>query len=527
MKIPLKESLKARLACIALFFVVLGAWAQESAPPPPEPTVETTPLPPEPPERPRRPDREWRRGNAIVSIGHDSNLAAGERAEAVVSIIGSSTSAGEVSEAVVSIFGNSTATGPVGESVVSIFGNTYVNSRVDDEVVAVFGSVELGPAADVRDVVAVFGEIKRDPQAVVRGQTDSVVVGRQFDFAWLRAWVDHALLYGRPLAVAPGLAWAWWLAGAFLALYVLLAFAAREGVERCVRTLETQPGRSLLAALLTLLLTPIAFVLLAITVVGIAVIPFLAIALFCAGLFGKAVMLAWIGRRCTKPLGLNSHVAVAVLIGGLIVLAIYLVPVLGFIVYKALGILGLGVVVYTLIQSVTPKREPSAAPAAGPASPTETASLNAAAEPVQPQSSAPADNPTGNAASSATATTTLSRAGFWIRMGALLIDIILVGVVSSIVHIHILLLLATYGAVMWKLKGATIGGIICDLRLVRLDGKEIDWPTAIVRALSCFVSLVVAGLGFFWIAFDDERQAWHDKIAGTVVVRTPKGVPLL
>jgi uncharacterized RDD family membrane protein YckC len=35
------------------------------------------------------------------------------------------------------------------------------------------------------------------------------------------------------------------------------------------------------------------------------------------------------------------------------------------------------------------------------------------------------------------------------------------------------------------------------------------------------------GLGFLWIAIDSERQSWHDKIAGTVVVRAPKGVSLL
>jgi len=34
-------------------------------------------------------------------------------------------------------------------------------------------------------------------------------------------------------------------------------------------------------------------------------------------------------------------------------------------------------------------------------------------------------------------------------------------------------------------------------------------------------------LGFFWIAFDNERQAWHDKIAGTVVVRTVRTVALV
>ena len=37
------------------------------------------------------------------------------------------------------------------------------------------------------------------------------------------------------------------------------------------------------------------------------------------------------------------------LIGGLLMLLVYLIPVVGFIVYKLLGILGLGVVVYTLI----------------------------------------------------------------------------------------------------------------------------------------------------------------------------------
>jgi uncharacterized RDD family membrane protein YckC len=48
-----------------------------------------------------------------------------------------------------------------------------------------------------------------------------------------------------------------------------------------------------------------------------------------------------------------------------------------------------------------------------------------------------------------------------------------------------------------------------------------------VRALSCFLSLAALGLGFIWIAFDEEHQAWHDKIAGTMVVRVPQGVSLV
>jgi uncharacterized RDD family membrane protein YckC len=124
----------------------------------------------------------------------------------------------------------------------------------------------------------------------------------------------------------------------------------------------------------------------------------------------------------------------------------------------------------------------------------------------------------------------LPRAGFWIRILALLIDTVLVGVVFNILDHHTklqLVALAAYGAIMWKMKGTTVGGIVCNLKIVRVDGREIDWSTAIVRALGCFLSLIVCGLGFVWIAFDPGRQAWHDKIAGTAVVRVPQGVSLL
>ena len=113
----------------------------------------------------------------------------------------------------------------------------------------------------------------------------------------------------------------------------------------------------------------------------------------------------------------------------------------------------------------------------------------------------------------------------------MVVDGRLVGIVLGMLWHHSsrmeLLTLAAYGAVMWKLKGTTIGGIVFSLKVVRVDGRPIDCATANVRALGCFLSLAVVGLGFLWIVFDDGKQAWHDKIAGTVVVRVPKGVPLL
>ena len=49
---------------------------------------------------------------------------------------------------------------------------------------------------------------------------------------------------------------------------------------------------------------------------------------------------------------------------------------------------------------------------------------------------------------------------------------------------------------------------------------------ALVRGLTGIFSLAVVGLGFFWILRDPERQAWHDRIAGTYVVKVPRNWPI-
>ena len=504
-------------------------------------------------------------GREIVNLFSDSHLPKGEKADTVVAVFGSATAEGDVSEAVVSVFGNSKADGSVGEAVVSVFGdnevngtvgevavsvlgNNTVNSHVHGDVVAVLGDITFGPKAEVDgQVVCVGGTVTKDPQAVLHHSIQNVGWGRHMHgLVGLKAWVRECLLYGRPLAFGPNLMWAWWIALGFLGFYVLLALLFGKGVNKCVDTFEQRPGSSILTAVLTVFLAPIAIVLLAITGIGIAVIPFLGAALFVAALFGKAVMLAWIGRRVGKLLGMD-HPALAVLIGGVIVLFLYTVPMVGFILYKLLGWMGLGVVIYTLLGAM--KREKPAVPPASPLVPPvvplvpgATASDPAAGSaPLAAGMAAPVVVVPGLAVPPMVAVpaVTLPRAGFWIRMAALLLDLVLVaalcGFLSSLTrdtsHIRIradlLPALAIYGAVMWKLKGSTVGGIVCALKVVRLDDRPLDWGTTIVRALGCFLSLMVCGLGFIWVAFDDQRQSWHDKIAGTTVVRVPKGVSLV
>ncbi len=672
--------------------------------------------------------------DAVVSVGSHADLAAGRHAESVVAVFGSATSAGEVDDSVVSVMGRTRVTGGrVANAAVAVMGSVYVNGEVGGDVVAVLGSVELGPEAKIHgNVVTVGGTVQKDPAATVDGQVQTVFDVNWSGAEWLRPWIDKCLLYGRPLAFASGLGWAWGLALGLLALYVFTAFLFHSGVERCVRTMEEHPGRSVIAALLTMLLTPVLCVLLVITVLGIAVVPFLFFGLFIASVFGTIAVLAYIGRRCTPMLAHDPvlHTVVGVLVGGVIALLIYTIPVIGFIVYKLIGILGLGLVVYTLLIAMRSNRQarsgrsgpnggpghtvPSGPGPAGPSSRSGSSEFTNAGAPhgaglgaagmaaadavsghrgafggtvdmssagdawrvgdvgdfsgahgaadssgaaetglgIEARSAGAADaagigagapsaagfgagapsvagfgagapgaegigggapgaggvgtgatgaggigagatgagatgagatgaGATGAGATGAGATgaggigaggasstyghsgaygaggsgayggqggaggygggfggpgdasaalAAAPRAGFGIRMAALLIDVILIGILIHNFHSggrFELLVLATYGAVMWKLKGSTIGGIICGLRVARVDGRPIDWPTSIVRALSCFLSLAVVGLGFLWIAIDADRQAWHDKIAGTMVVKAPKGASLL
>ncbi len=533
-----------------LLLVAAHCWsaalaAQEAVPlerPEQAATAEAVDAPAEfPSAEPRRRGRRLDDDGAVVTFAGDASLPAGESTGAVVAIVGSASSDGDVGESVVSLLGSTRVTGHVGKSAVAILGSVYVDGVVDEEVVAILGDIELGPNARIgNDVVVIGGVLTRAPGAVIGGQVENIGHGLDpGDFGWLKAWVENCLFYLRPLALAPGLGWAWSIAAGFLVFYIALALLFRSSAERCITTLESAPGRSLIAALLALLLTPLAFLLLAITIVGLAAIPFLATALFFAALFGKMVILAWLGRRGTRLFGNSplNHPAVSVALGGAAVLAVYLVPVLGLVVYKLLGVLGLGVVLYTVLlawQAAHPPVE-----AAGISGSRDRTSSTDRASAASASSDLDFEGPSANAAAETTAAAaragdldeaSLPRAGFWIRIAALLIDTVLLGILLKVLDspgFSILLVLAAYGAVMWKLKSTTIGGSICGLKVVRLDGRPIDWSTAIVRALGCFLSLAIAFLGFIWVVFDTGKQSWHDKIAGTTVVRVPKGVSLL
>jgi uncharacterized RDD family membrane protein YckC len=72
-------------------------------------------------------------------------------------------------------------------------------------------------------------------------------------------------------------------------------------------------------------------------------------------------------------------------------------------------------------------------------------------------------------------------------------------------------------AAMWAIAGRTPGQALFGLRVVRTDGTPVRLGRACVRSL-CYLFSIILLAGCLWILVDRRRQAWHDKLAGTLVV---------
>jgi len=140
-------------------------------------------------------------------------------------------------------------------------------------------------------------------------------------------------------------------------------------------------------------------------------------------------------------------------------------------------------------------------------------------------------------------------AGFWRRFAAFIIDGLVLGAASAIfapfhwlgagtsnafdhyiwlaplaafISLASFIIQGAYFALLWQWRGQTLGMMAVNVQVIRTDGSDITLGYAIVRYLGYYLSAIVFFLGFIWIAFDERKQGWHDKIADTYVVKVPK-----
>ena len=142
----------------------------------------------------------------------------------------------------------------------------------------------------------------------------------------------------------------------------------------------------------------------------------------------------------------------------------------------------------------------------------------------------------------------LEYVGFWPRVGAALIDTVLVLFITVPLVTMIYgrqywsstdwvqgpadflinwLLPAVAVVMFWVYRQATPGKIAIGARIVdaRTGGKP-GTVQLVGRYLAYYVSIIPLMLGILWVAFDPRKQGWHDKLAGTVVVRPRRRGPV-
>ena len=73
----------------------------------------------------------------------------------------------------------------------------------------------------------------------------------------------------------------------------------------------------------------------------------------------------------------------------------------------------------------------------------------------------------------------------------------------------------------WAERQATPGKILFGLTIVDAEtGGTPPLRQLVLRYLGYLLSALPLGLGYAWMLWDERRQTWHDKLAGTLVVRT-------
>jgi len=125
----------------------------------------------------------------------------------------------------------------------------------------------------------------------------------------------------------------------------------------------------------------------------------------------------------------------------------------------------------------------------------------------------------------------LEYAGFWIRLGAGVIDLLVLGSITvALAYIFTspaiwltsgIVISIVYWLGFWVWRGQTPGKMAVAIKVIRTDSSPVRWQCAVRRCLGYIVSVITLFMGFIWVAFDAHKQGVHDKIADTYVVKLP------
>ncbi|MEM1381034.1 MAG: RDD family protein [Pseudomonadota bacterium] len=118
--------------------------------------------------------------------------------------------------------------------------------------------------------------------------------------------------------------------------------------------------------------------------------------------------------------------------------------------------------------------------------------------------------------------------GFWWRFLAAVIDTIVIGLLTPVVALFLpfllpvipILLDAAYSIILESSPAqGTVGKMVCRLKVADLQGRRITPGKAALRYVGKIVSTLILFIGYLLVFFTSKKQALHDLMAGTVVLK--------
>lgn len=482
----------------------------------------------------------------ITSVGTHASGIQGNGKNDLVKLFGGDAivNEGQFLETVVVIGGNATVRGEVGEEIVVIGGNLILDGSAGGDVVVIGGKATIGKSAYVNgDLVMIGAEGSLDSESIVKGDKVIIVPWMSGSFEKMKEYATHCLFKGRFIALS--LPWTMGVFGAVIFLMIILALIFPAPFNKSIDIVEHR----ILLALATGILIPVAMgpvlIALSVSVIGIPAIPALFMVLQGAMLIGIFALCAHTGKQIIhiiKP-SFEMHSIFAALIGTILFSAVMVIPFVGGFFTVVISTIGTGAGMFAIIDIIRTSRSGKQIPMS--ADFREQKNSKIAAEPVQEAlNSQLVHTPETVRVEEAVTVEERARATFFQRAGAAVIDIILVMMIygmafrpflehasSSFDHhgggpVNLFFLL-TYLTIMWNWKQTTVGMIVFRLKIFRIDNSKFTFDVALIRALGLLLSIVPLGLGFLWIIWDEQKQGWHDKIAGTMVYRVSEKMSIL
>ncbi|HVY54731.1 MAG TPA: RDD family protein, partial [Thermodesulfobacteriota bacterium] len=86
-------------------------------------------------------------------------------------------------------------------------------------------------------------------------------------------------------------------------------------------------------------------------------------------------------------------------------------------------------------------------------------------------------------------------------------------------YLALFLLSSTYFIFFHAFGGMTVGKMVMGIKLINKYGEGIGIWDAFLRWIGYYISGAFLCAGFLWSLVDSECQTWHDKIAGTYVIK--------